>query len=274
MLSNPVGTGPYLPESLEVGVKAVLVRNEGHTWWNEGNGAWVDRIEYLDYGTDPSAWVAAADAGEVDMIYTIEGEFIDIVSSFDGWVQNEVVTMATVVVRPNQLAEVGGMQPYADRRVRQAISMAVDNAVILELGYAGRGIGENHHVGPRTLNMASIGAPKHDPAGARALMEEAGMMDFEHELISIDDAYRKDTADAVAAQLRDAGFQVKRTILPGSTFWNDWAKYPFSITNWNHRPLGVQIWALAYRTGEAWNEFGWSNSDFDASYPRHWPPRY
>ena len=90
------------------------------------------------------------------------------------------------------------------------------------------------------------------------------MMDFEHELISIDDAYRKDTADAVAAQLRDAGFQVKRTILPGSTFWNDWAKYPFSITNWNHRPLGVQIWALAYRTGEAWNEFGWSNSDFDA----------
>ena len=165
MLSNPVGTGPYLPESLEVGVKAVLVRNEGHTWWNEGNGAWVDRIEYLDYGTDPSAWVAAADAGEVDMIYTIEGEFIDIVSSFDGWVQNEVVTMATVVVRPNQLAEVGGMQPYADRRVRQAISMAVDNAVILELGYAGRGIvAENHHVGPAHPEYASIGAPKHDPA--------------------------------------------------------------------------------------------------------------
>ena len=48
--------------------------------------------------------------------------------------------MSTVVVRPNQLAEVGGMQPYEDRRVRQAISMAVDNAVILELGYAGRGI--------------------------------------------------------------------------------------------------------------------------------------
>ena len=66
------------------------------------------------------------------------------------------------------------------------------------------------------------------------------------------------------AQLRDAGFNVKRTILPGSTFWNDWTKYPFSSTNWNHRPLGVQIWALAYRSGEAWNEFGWSNPEFDA----------
>ncbi|MEO1141746.1 MAG: diguanylate cyclase, partial [Pseudomonadota bacterium] len=26
----------------------------------------------------------------------------------------------------------------------------------------------------------------------------------------------------------------------------------------------VQIWALAYRSGEAWNEFGWSNADFDS----------
>ena len=102
-----------------------------------------------------------------------------------------------------------------------------------------------------------------DPAKAKALMEEAGLIDHEHELHSIDDAWRKDTTDAVAAQLRDAGIKVKRTILPGSTFWNDWAKYPFSSTNWNHRPLGVQIWALAYKTGEAWNEFGYANSEFD-----------
>ena len=30
------------------------------------------------------------------------------------------------------------------------------------------------------------------------------------------------------------------------------------------RPLGVQILALAYRTGEAWNEGAYSNPDFDA----------
>ncbi len=264
MLTNPVGTGPYLPESLEVGIKGVLVRNENHTWWNKGNGAWMDRIEYVDYGTEPSAWVAAAESDDVDMLYTIEGEFIDVMGAFDEWNQNEVVTMSTVVVRPNQLAEVGGTQPYADKRVRQAITMAVDNAVLLELGYDGRGqVAENHHVGPAHPEYASVGAPKYDPAAAKALMEAAGMMDFEHEIISIDDAYRKNTADAVAAQLRDAGFKVKRTVLPGSTFWNDWTKYPFSITNWNHRPLGVQLWALAYRSGEAWNEFGWANAEFD-----------
>ena len=30
------------------------------------------------------------------------------------------------------------------------------------------------------------------------------------------------------------------------------------------RPLGVQVLALAYRTGEAWNETAYSNPDFDA----------
>jgi peptide/nickel transport system substrate-binding protein len=265
MLTNPIGTGPYLPESLSVGEKGVLVRNENHSWWNAGNGAWMDRVEYIDYGTEPAAFIAAADAEEVDMFYTIEGEYIDILSSMDGWVENEVVTMATIVVRPNQLAEIDGKKPYADKRVRQAINMAVDNSVLLELGYDGRGVtAQNHHVGPAHPEYADVGDPTFDPAGAMALMKEAGMADFEHEIISIDDNWRKATTDAVAAQMRDAGMKVKRTVLPGSTFWNDWAKYPFSSTNWNHRPLGVQIWALAYRSGEAWNEFGWANAEFDA----------
>lgn len=266
MLENPIGTGPYLPEQLEVGVKAVLVKNTEHTWWGTEvfGGPYIDNLEYTDYGTDPSAFVAAAEAEEIDAIYSIEGDFIDIFSTLDGWIENSIATAATIVIRPNQLAEVDGVKPYEDKRVRQALSMAVDNAVLLELGYAGRGIeAENHHVGPMHPDYAELPPRKVDPAAAKALMDEAGMGDFEHELISIDDAWRKDTTDAVAAQLRDAGIKVKRTILPGSTFWNDWVKYPFSSTNWNHRPLGVQIWALAYRSGEAWNEFGWSNADFD-----------
>ncbi|ASM73533.1 MULTISPECIES: ABC transporter substrate-binding protein [Roseobacteraceae] len=264
MIENPVGTGPYLPTELVVGVRAVLERNTDHTWWNEGNGAYIDKLTYIDYGTDPTSWVAAAEAGEVDGMYSIESEFIDIMTTLDGWVQNEIVTAATIVIRPNQLAEIGGKKPYADKRVRQAISMAVDNAVLLELGYGGRGMpAENHHIGPMHPEYFELPPRVVNPAAAKALMEEAGMADFEHELISIDDVWRKDTTDAVAAQLRDAGFKVKRTILPGSTFWNDWNIYPFSSTDWNHRPLGVQTWALAYRTGEAWNEFGYSNPDFD-----------
>ena len=57
---------------------------------------------------------------------------------------------------------------------------------------------------------------------------------------------------------------MKRTIIPGSSFWNNWTQYPYSTTSWNQRPLGVQIYALAYRSVDAWNETSFSNAEFDS----------
>ena len=261
-LDNPIGTGPYLPGEFEVGVRAVLEKNADHTWW--GEGAYLDRIEYLDYGTDQASILNAVDSGEVDMIYESLGEFIGIFDDI-GWTKSEAITANTVVIRPNQATEVDGVKPYEDARVRRALAMAIDNAVLLELGFSGNGrVGENHHVSPIHPEYAELPPPVFDPEGAAALMEEAGMADYEHDLISIDDNWRKDTSDAAAAMLRDAGIPVKRTVLPGSTFWNDWAKYPLSTTDWAQRPLGVQVLALAYRSGEAWNESAFANAEFDA----------
>ncbi|MBT8414736.1 MAG: ABC transporter substrate-binding protein [Boseongicola sp.] len=260
-LDNPIGTGPYLPGDYEIGSRAVLVKNENHTWW--GEGAYLDRIEYLDFGTEQSGIVAAVDSDEVDMVYESLGDFILIMDDI-GWSKSEALTANTVVIRPNQTAEIDGMVPYADARVRRALAMAVDGSVLLELGFSNNGqLAENHHVSPLHPEYAELPPPVFDPEGAKALMEEAGMSDYEHELISIDDTWRKATTDAAAAMLRDAGINVSRTVLPGSTFWNDWAKYPLSTTDWAQRPLGVQVLALAYRSGEPWNESAFSNAEFD-----------
>ncbi|SEO18338.1 peptide/nickel transport system substrate-binding protein [Salinihabitans flavidus] len=265
-MENPKGTGPYLPEELSVGVKSALVRNTEHDWWGAEvfGGPYLDRIEYIDFGTDQSAHFSAAEAGEVDMLYESLGEFVDLMDSI-GWEKSKTVTANTICVRPNQRAEVDGTRPYADVRVRRALALAVSNAVCLELGYAGRGeVAENHHVCPLHPEYAELPDPVTDPVRAAALMEEAGMADFEHELISIDDNWRRNTCDAVAGQLRDAGIPVRRTVIPGNTFWNDWTEYPFSATDWAQRPLGVQVLALAYRSGEPWNESGFANEEFDA----------
>jgi len=261
-LDNPIGTGPYTPSEYTVGVKAVLVRAPDHQWW--GEGAYLDQIEYIDFGTEQAGIFAAVDSGEVDMVYESIGDFILLMDSV-GWSKSEAVTANTVVIRPNQAAEVNGVTPYADARVRRALAMAIDNNVLLELGFSNNGrVGENHHVSPIHPEYAELPPPVFDLEGAAALMAEAGMADFEHELISIDDTWRKNTSDAAAAMLRDAGINVTRTILPGSTFWNDWAKYPLSTTDWAQRPLGVQVLALAYRSGEAWNESAFANAEFDA----------
>ncbi len=266
-MENPKGTGPYLPEELTVGIKSVMVRNPDHTWWGTDvfGGPYADRIEYIDYGTDQAAHFAAAESEEIDMVYESLGEFVDLMDTI-GWDRSEAITANTVVIRTNQIAEIEGQTPYSDVRVRRALALAVSNALCLELGYAGRGtIAENHHVSPIHPEYAELPLPETNAEEAAALMAEAGMSDYEHELISIDDNWRRDTCDAVAAQLRDAGIAVRRTVLPGSTFWNDWAKYPFSATDWAQRPLGVQVLALAYRSGEAWNETGFANEEFDAA---------
>ena len=260
LIDSP-GTGAYLPESLEVGVKGVVVRNPDHKWW--GETAYLDRLEAIDSGTDPAAWVAAAESGDVDMLYETVGDFIDVMDGL-GWERSEAITASTIVIRGNQDAMVDGKQIYADVRVRRALALAVDNSVCLELGYAGRGqAAENHHVCPIHPEYAQLPPLEVNRQKAKELMEEAGVGDIEHELISVDDDWRRNTTDAVAAQLREAGIKVKRTILPGTTFWNDWAKFPFSSTNWNQRPLGTQVLGLAYRSGEAWNECAFSNKEFD-----------
>ncbi len=174
-----------------------------------------------------------------------------------------MVTATTLVARTNV-----ANKPYDDQKVRNALQMAVDNKVVLQLGYGnGRATSaENHHVCPiHPEYYRAARRRRATPPSAKTLMAEAGQADFEHELITIDEDWHKNTGDAVAAQLRDAGIKVKRTVLPGSTFWNDWTKYPYSHDQLEHASAGHPGHRRSrYRTGEAWNETAYSNPDLDA----------
>lgn len=256
-IAEPIGTGPFELVSYEVGNRAMVRRRESGAWW--GGEALLDAVEFIDYGTDPSAIVSAFEAQEVDVNLETGADYVDIMDGL-GLVRSEVATATTLVARTNVT-----QAPYDDQKVRNALQMAVDNAVVLQLGYSGLGtVGENHHVAPIHPEYYELPKKERDVEGARKLLEEVGQLDFEHDLITVEDDWQKATGDAIAAQLRDAGIKVKRTVLPGSTFWNDWTKYPYSMTIWYMRPLGVQVLALGYRTGEAWNESGYSNPEFDA----------
>lgn len=255
--TKPIGTGAFELVSYAVGQKAVVKRRENGKWW--GGEAPLDSVEFIDYGTDFNATLNAFESGEIDLDFETPADFIDALDKMD-LVKSEVATATTLVARTNVTHK-----PYDDQRVRNALQMAVDNDAVMQLGYAGRGtVGENHHVAPIHPEYYPLPKKTRDAAGAKKLMADAGQADFEHELITVEDEWQKNTGDAIAGQLRDAGIKVKRTVLPGSTFWNDWTKYPYSMTIWYMRPLGVQVLALGYRTGEAWNETAYSNPDFDA----------
>ena len=264
LMANPVGTAPWKLISHEVENSAVFekrgnVDSSGAFTKYWGDEPYLDRLEFTDYGTDPAGEIAAFESGDCHVNYQTTGDYIDVHESL-GMGIVDAVTAATVIARVHM-----DLAPYDDKRVRNALQLACDNQVVTDIGFQGRGsAAENHHVCPIHPEYAELPKVATDKAQAMALLKEAGQADYEHELISIDDQWRRDATDAVAEELRSAGIKVKRTIIPGSSFWNNWLQYPYSTTSWNQRPLGVQIYALAYKSGVAWNETAHANAEFDS----------
>ncbi|MEM9199138.1 MAG: ABC transporter substrate-binding protein [Pseudomonadota bacterium] len=257
LANSPIGTGPFELVDYEVGVGASVKRRENGSWW--GGEVYLDAVEFIDYGTDSSAMVAAFEAEEIHVNDQSTSDIVEVMDAI-GLMRKEKATASTIVcrMRPDE-------SPFDSKLVRNAVQLVVDNSVVLELGFNDLGDpAENHHVGPMHPEYAELPVIATDKAKAAEMLAEAGHADTEMELISIDGDWRTLVTDVIAAQMREAGMNVKRRVIPGSTFWNDWTKYPFSTTNWGARPLGVQVLALAYRSGEAWNESGHENPDFDA----------
>lgn len=255
MQALAISTGPCELVRWEPAVGAEVKRKDA-PWWK--GRFWLDGVKWIDLGLDPSNAVAAFESEEIDATDETPADSLPLFEGVDA-VTSEIATGSTIVCRFNVQTE-----PYTDVRLRRAAQLAVDNATILKLGVNDAGsVAENCHVGPMHQEFHDIGPAVQDIATSKALIAEAGAEDHEYELISIDDEWQANTCDAVAGQMRDAGLKVKRAVLPGSTFWTNWTKYPFSATEWNGRPLGVQVLALAYRSGEAWNESGFANPRFD-----------
>ena len=163
-----IGTGPFEIESWEPNVAARMVRREGY-WRGD---AYLDAIEYIDVGTDPSAMIAAFESEEVDANEISEADQLAPLDAI-GMVKSSIPTGSTIVCRFNNT-----VAPYDDQRVRRAAQLAVDNAVVLSLGIDGTGItAENHHVGPMHIEYFELPPVQRDVEEANRLLEEAGQTD-------------------------------------------------------------------------------------------------
>lgn len=257
LAKTPIGTGPFELESLEIRHEARFRRRTSGAWW--AGEAYLDGVRFIDYGQDATAIAAAFDAGDIDANDDTPPDYADIFDGL-GLVRQSRVSANTIVARMRVDAP-----PFDNQTLRKALQLAVDNATVLALGHNNDGeVAENHHVAPSQPEYARLPPIQADPAKAMDMARSVGLEDAEIELISIDGDWRTTTSDAIGALIRNAGFNVKRTIIAGESFWNGWKSYPFSTTSWGGRPLGVQVLALAYRSDAAWNETGFNDAEFDA----------
>ena len=71
----PIGTGPFELVSYDVGQKVGLQAPRDGKWWD--GEAFLDGVEFIDYGTDPAAMVSAFEAGEVHTNYETMADYVD-----------------------------------------------------------------------------------------------------------------------------------------------------------------------------------------------------
>jgi peptide/nickel transport system substrate-binding protein len=257
---NPVGTGPFQLAGYHVSRVAVFKRRRGY--W--GEPAYLDEIRYLDLGTEIATHVAALAAGQVDLLYRLTISELDLVKRFPTMQLLTEPSAQTLAMRMQT-----DKKPFDDVRVRKAVVLSADREQMLRLAYRDYGVlGEHHHVAPFHPDYFRLPPIRRDVGGARRLLAEAGYpngIDLTLALGNTQGRYEQDTAQILQQNCAEAGIRLSLQVIPAAQYWTIWDKVPFGITYWGHRPLGVMVLALAYRSGSAWNESHFSNPRFDAA---------
>jgi peptide/nickel transport system substrate-binding protein len=265
-----IGTGAFSLTELEVGKKAVLHRRDGY--W--GTPAKLDVVEFIDHGDDAAAAVQAIASQQVDGMYEAQTTQYAALQKIEHIQIHQVATGQTGIARmqpthADMTDPANQAAVFADPRVRKAMRLALDTEKLLQVGHLGLGLpGEHHHVCPIHPEYAKLEFMKQDIEGAKALLAEAGYPNgFNAEIFCKSDPdWEPITVQAMAEMWKQAGANIKINVLPSSQYWDIWnaPTAPFAFTPWTHRPLGVMVLGLAYRTGVPWNEAFWSNAEFDA----------
>ena len=251
------GTGAFDLVDYAVGEKAVIARARDH--WQEG--PYLDRMIYVDLGDDASANLGALASKQVDGTRQLDVEQLDVVKSIPHLKIYSVTTAQTAVAR-TRVTEA----PFDNAMLRKALRLATDSNLVLELAHRGLGSpGEHHHVAPIHPEYAELPEMSRDAEAAKALLAEAGYPSGID--LTIDckptPSWELAAVQAMVEQWKEAGIRVTINVMPGAQYWDVWDKTPFGFTEWTHRPLGIMVLGLAYRTGVPWNESAFSNAKFD-----------
>jgi peptide/nickel transport system substrate-binding protein len=223
--SKAIGTGPYTLVSYTRGDNIRLTRNENY--WGEAP-AWENVV--LRPIANPGARVAALLAGDVDVIETppiqdfptIERAGFEIAQGLS----NRVIYLhmdSGEDVPPNVVGT-DGKNPFADVRVREAISKAINRDAIVERVMGGVAVPAGDLLPYPLFGTREDTQPDaFDPDRARELLAEAGFADgFEITLSTPNDRYINDerVAQAVAQMLARIGIRTNIDAMTASTFFS------------------------------------------------------
>jgi len=251
------GTGAFIMTEYAIGKIVTVKAAEGY--W--GEGPYLDEIQFIDLGDNPATAISAMASHQVDgLVVTYPNQ----VPAFKAMPFLKLYTVASAQCAVMRFHV--DLKPWNDPRVRMAMRLGLNNASFVELALRGLGtIGQDCHVSSVQPDYGKVPDIERNIAKAKQLLTEAGYPNgFDTEIaVPSDIDWQIGQCEAAAEQWKEIGVRVKLNIMPGAEYWDVWTKVPFGCTNWQHRPIGVMLLNLAYRTGVPWNETGYANPKFD-----------
>ncbi len=258
------GTGPFKLEKYTAKVGASFVRNPDY--W--GTKALPARTEFTFFA-DQQPQILALQGAQVDVISQIA------VQGAQGLLNDPDVKIVKVrAATHRQLHMRNDVPKFADKRVRQAVALALDRPALVAGLF--RGLAEPGNDSPFAPVYPStdkaVPQRKKDLSAARALMAAAGAPNgFEATLTTMRLQEIPDYAVLVQNACREIGIKLNLKIETDSAYYgkaqpgqSDWLDSEMGITDYGHRGVpNVLLGAPLLSTG-AWNAAHFKSPAYDA----------
>ncbi len=276
---NANGTGAYILETREPGIRTELVRNPDY-WGNDEFATEIERIVYTPVTSAPTR-VAALLSGELDFVLDPPVQDLRRLAQADGvkvttTPENRVIFLG-MDVRPDDhdWDNIVDHNPLSDLRVRQAMNLAISRDAIQSVVMRGQSAPAGM-VAPPFVNGYSEEMDvrqAQDIAAAKALLDEAGYGGgFEITLHCPNDRYINDEGicQAVVGMMGQVGIVVSLDARPKSIHFAELSNRntAFYMLGWGVPTFDSEyIFSYLFHTDDgtrgSWNGTHYSNPTVD-----------
>lgn len=254
-----IGTGPYMLESWEPGVRSLTKKNPNY-WKKER--AYFDEVEVIGIN-DPTARINALKTGEVDIIDKVDPKVARMIES--------VSDLQLIDAKGNMhytMPMLTDVPPYDNNNVRLALKYAINRQAMVDKILRGFGsVGNDHPIGPGMRFFASeIPQRKYDPDKAIFYLKKSGLQNHTFSLHAADAGFpgAVDAAMLYKEHAAKAGINIEVVREPNDGYWsNVWMKKPWCMCYWTGRATEDWVLSVTYAGDAKWNDTHWKHAGFD-----------
>lgn len=233
--SKPVCAGPF--KFVERVQQDRIVLEKFQDYWNKDN-VFLDKVTYLPI-PDSTVRLANLQAGDLDMGEEMVASDAAAIKADAKLNYFDAVNLGYLALYVNVANGPAADNPLSkDKRVRQAFSLALDRAAIMQVVYEGTGLAGNQSVPPNSpwFNK-NLPVPARDLDKAKALMKEAGVERLKLEFLVTNTPVVLQAAQMMQAMAAEAGFDITLKSMEFATLLDEQTagKYVLARTDWSGR---------------------------------------